>query len=611
MDETVVKAQLDVERSQRSGLLARAGEAVAHGDGYFREILDALPAAVYITDAAGVITYYNEAAADLWGHRPEIGKAEWCGSWKLYWPDGRALPHDQCPMAIALREGRPVWGMEAAAERPDGIRVPFIPYPTPLYDSSGGLVGALNMLVDITDRKRAEQSAQFLASIVESSDDAIVSKDLNGIITSWNRGAERIFGYTAEEAIGRPVTLLIPPDRVDEEPEILSRIRRGKKIDHYETVRRRKDGSLINISLTVSPVRGADGQIIGASKIARDITERRQSEQTTQRLAAIVESSDDAILTKDINGIITSWNQGAERLYGYTADETIGKPVTMLMPDDHLDEEAMILGRIRGGERIDHYETVRRHKDGSLIDISLTVSPLRNSDGKIVGASKIARDITERRRAREQQELLLREMDHRIKNLFSLASSVVSLSARYAQTPKELAASVRDRLAALARAHALTLVRSSDATNTNEHPATLHALIRTITSPYDGRTDEGTERVAVSGTDIPLSPGSVTSLALLLHEFTTNAAKYGALATPNGYVDVQCREEDAEFVLTWRERGGPPVDHQTNVEGFGSVLSRTAVKGHLNGAISHDWAPEGLTIRLSAVRDRLTGEQQQ
>lgn len=483
MRSTVDKSQLDLERFQQSGLLVRAGEALARGDGYFREVLDALPAAVYITDAAGLITYYNEAAAALWGHRPKLGESEWCGSWKLYWPDGRVLPHDQCPMAIALRERRPVRGMEATAERPDGIRVPFIAYPTPLYDSSGELVGAVNLLVDITGHKQAEDYAQRLASIVESSDDAIVSKDLDGIITSWNRGAEHLFGYTADEAIGKPVMILIPPDRENEEPEILSRIRRG--------------------------------------------------------------------------------------------------------------------------ERIDHYETIRRRKDGSLVDISLTVSPLRNADGKIIGASKIARDITERRSARDQQQLLLREMDHRIKNLFSLAGSVVSLSARSARTPKELAASVGDRLAALARAHALTLVKPSGATNMTEHPATLHALIRTIVSPYEGRTNEDKERVAVSGSDIPLSPRSVTSLALLIHEFVTNAAKYGALSTPNGHVDVHCREDNGEFVLTWKERGGPPVDHQRDGEGFGSVLTRTAVKGQLNGTISRDWAPEGLTIRLSMARDCL------
>src|SRR6266496_1189957 len=192
------------------------GVPATEEDGFFRQILDLLPAAVYTTNATGQITYFNEAAAALWGCRPELGSSAWCGSWKLYWPDGRPLPHDQCPMAIALKEGRPVRGMEAIAERPDGVRVPFTPYPTPLYDASGTLVGAVNMLVETTDRKRAEEYAQRLASIVESSDDAIVSKDLNGIITSWNRGAEHLFDYTAEEVIGKPVTILIPADRQDE-----------------------------------------------------------------------------------------------------------------------------------------------------------------------------------------------------------------------------------------------------------------------------------------------------------------------------------------------------------------------------------------------------------
>jgi len=178
-------------------------------------------------------------------------------------------------MALALKEQREIRDMEAVAERPDGTRVHVISYPTPLYDASGALIGAVNMLINITDRKRSDMQAQRLAAIVESSDDAIVSKDLNGIITSWNRGAELLFGYTAEEVIGKPITILIPPDRIDEEPEIIECVRRGERVDHYDTVRRRKDGSLIDISLTVSPVRGADGRIIGASK--RQPTTRRES----------------------------------------------------------------------------------------------------------------------------------------------------------------------------------------------------------------------------------------------------------------------------------------------------------------------------------------------
>ena len=217
--------------SRGFALALQSGEARAGRDNYFCGVLGALPAAVYITDAAGRITFYNEAAAALWGRRPELGTEERCGSRKLFWPDGRPLPHDQCPMALALKENRPVRGMETVVERPDGNRVPLIPYPTPLYDPEGVLIGAVNVLVDITDRKRAERASQQLAAIVASSDDAIISKDLNGIIASWNRGAERLFGYKAEEVVGKPVTILIPANHHDEECRILDRIRRGEHID--------------------------------------------------------------------------------------------------------------------------------------------------------------------------------------------------------------------------------------------------------------------------------------------------------------------------------------------------------------------------------------------
>jgi PAS domain S-box-containing protein len=286
------------ERIPTSGAARNAGplcdaEAVVLGDAAaetrFRALLDVLPAAIYVTDAAGHITYYNRAAADLVGREPRLGTDEWCVSWRLFSPDGRPMRHDECPMAVALKEDRAVRGEQAILERPDGTRIPFAPYPTPLRDASGKLIGAVNMLVDISERQAADDARGYLAAIVESSDDAIISKTLEGIVTSWNRGAESIFGYRPEEMIGHPIAVLFPPDRLSEEDVILDRIRRGERVEHFETVRRRKDGTLIDVSLTISPVRDGSGRIAGASKIARDITDKKRAEAALHDLTGQLE----------------------------------------------------------------------------------------------------------------------------------------------------------------------------------------------------------------------------------------------------------------------------------------------------------------------------------
>jgi PAS domain S-box-containing protein len=384
-------------------------------------------------------------------------------------------------MAMALKERRAIRNVEAIAERPDGVRVPFMPFPTPLFDENGELSGGVNMLVDLTERAIADETAQRLAAIVESSDDAILAKDLSGTIITWNRGAERLFGYTPQETIGQPILMLIPPDRQYEESEILS--------------------------------------------------------------------------------------------------------------------------RIRSGERIDHYETIRRRKDGSLVEVSLSVSPIRSLDGRIVGASKIARDITERRLVEERQRLLLSEMNHRVKNLFTLASSLVTLSARSAATPAELATSVAARLEALSRAHALTIPSVSGESVETEQATTLHALIRTLVAPFENNPDAS--RVRIEGVDVPVSGNATTSLSLLLHEFATNATKYGALSTAEGTIEIVCTDERERFVLTWAEHDGPNIQSEPAAEGFGTLLSKATARGQLGGDIEREWRPEGLFLRLSVLRQRL------
>jgi PAS domain S-box-containing protein len=241
----------------------------------------------------------------------------------------------------------------------------------------------------------AAKAQRRLAAIIESSEDAIASKDLNGIITSWNKSAERLFGYTAEEIIGQPVTLIIPPELHDDEPRILGKIRLGERIEHFQTVRVHKNGQRIDVSLTVSPIRDDQGKVVGAAKIVRDVTRHKKLEEAALRLAAIVESSDDAIASKDLNGIITSWNRSAEKLFGYKAEEIVGKPVTTIIPPELHHDEITILSKIRRGEKIDHFETIRLHKNGERIEVSLTISPIKDDNGTVIGAAKIIRNITE------------------------------------------------------------------------------------------------------------------------------------------------------------------------------------------------------------------------
>ena len=308
-----------------------------------------------------------------------------------------------------------------------------------------------------------------------------------------------------------------------------------------------------------------------------------------QRLAAVVEFSDDAILTKDLDGVITSWNSGAERLFGYKAEETVGRPITtILIPLDRLDEEREILGRIRRGEHVDHFETVRRCKDGSLLDISLSVSPLKDAAGKIVGASKIARDITERRRAQERQKLLINEIQHRIKNTLATVQAIATQTLR---------SSPDDREAFVARLHALAgahdLLRDD-----NWHQA---ALVELIGKALNAFQDKHRERFFIDGPDgIFIDAQKSSLLVMILHELATNAVKYGALSNETGQVRVVWETladgPSKRFRLNWKESGGPPVSPPAQ-KGFGSLLIERALQNHL-GRAQLDFDPDGLICSI-------------
>lgn len=245
-----------------------------------RRLLERLPAGAYTCNPAGLITYFNQQAVLLWGRAPKLHDPadRFCGSFKLYATDGTPIAHDQCWMAKALQNCAEYYGQEIVIERPDGSRRTALVHANPIHDEDGAMLGAVNVLVDISDRKRAEEAQAHLAAIVASSDDAIISKDLGGRILSWNAGAERLFGYTPEEIVGQSILTIIPPDRRHEEVAILARLSRGERIDHYETIRLTKAGQRIDVSLSISPIRDGAGRIVAASKVLRDITAQKQTE---------------------------------------------------------------------------------------------------------------------------------------------------------------------------------------------------------------------------------------------------------------------------------------------------------------------------------------------
>jgi PAS domain S-box-containing protein len=410
----------------------------APGSSLTLHLMELLPAAVYICEApSGVITYYNRRAAELWGRAPAIGDTDgrFCGSFRLFRTDRTPLPYAETPMAQVLNGAAPIRNQEVVIERRDGSRIILRINIDPLYDIKGRLSGGISVFEDVTDLKQAEQASQRLAAIVESSGDAIVSKDLNGVIASWNQGAERLFGYTAEETIGKSVTLLIPPERHDEEQSILERIRRGESIEHFETVRRRKDGSLLDISLTVSPIRDTKGNIVGASKIARDITRRKRVEvalrESEQRLRLATQTGKLGVWDWDVVTNRISWSDSLYAIHGVRPDQfdgTVEGFAALIHPEDQGLVSAAIQRTL---DKDVPYETEFRavRPDGVVVWLFTNAAVLRDG-GRPVRMLGATMDISERKRTEEalrQNEERLRQQAQELEQQLIMSGRLVSL----------------------------------------------------------------------------------------------------------------------------------------------------------------------------------------
>lgn len=381
----------------------RAEIALRAEEERFRRVVVGLPAAVFATDAKGRVTLFNDAAADLFGRRPTLGDDSWRGACRTFHPDGSPMPLDECPMSVSLRERRAV-RESLVFERHDGSRRHVLANSEPMFDARGRLTGAINMLIDLTERERAERARAYLAAIVENTQDAVVSKTLDGIITSWNAAAERIFGHTAEEAVGQPITIIIPPDRLDEERSILQRLRRGERIDHFETERVTRDGRRIDISLTVSPVRDTSGRIVGASKVARDISDRKRSEAALKAREAeleLIAKTTPLILTRCSRDLRYRFaNRAAADLFGIAPEEMIGRPIKDVLGSEAFELIEPFIERVLRGESVE-FEREIPYPAVGMRWMRVNYVPDYNDQDELTGWIASIVDITDRKRAEE------------------------------------------------------------------------------------------------------------------------------------------------------------------------------------------------------------------
>jgi PAS domain S-box-containing protein len=425
-----------------------------------------------------------------------------------------------------------------------------------------------------------------LAAIVAASDDAIVSLGTDFVVKTWNAGAQRMFGYDEVEARGQLLNDLIVPGA--EGSDIYSAAVECRTIASREMVGRHKDGHPVAVKTSASPILDGFGTVTGLSVILRDIRERQYAELTQARLAAIVMSSADAIIGKTLDGFITTWNQAAERMFSYPASEMIGQSVRRLIPADRQRDEDVILTRLARSECIEQYETVLLAKDGRTFDASITVSPMRDACGGIIGCSKIIRDITARKRDEAHLELLMRELNHRAKNMLSLVQAIARQTATRA--PEDFIDTFTERIRALAANQDL-LIR-------NEWQGVfVEDLVRAQLAHF---ADLVGSRIAVHGPRLRLNAAAAQAVGLALHELATNAGKYGALSTETGGVEVDWRLDAGVFTMGWTERNGPPVKPPGR-QGFGNMVLDLMAKRTVDGDVALEYAPSGLAWRLTCV----------
>ncbi|WP_373489755.1 PAS domain S-box protein [Parasphingorhabdus sp.] len=416
-----------------------------------------------------------------------------------------------------------------------------------------------------------------------------------------NRGARENLGYTMEEIRTLTPWALKPHFNKAQFLEFVAPLRNGDVPNLlFETVHERKDGSHYDVAVQLQFFPGVENLFYASIS---DITERKRAAQAQAHLAAIVASSSEAIISKALDGTIRSWNRGAEKIFGYSAEEMIGKSIRLLIPPDRQDEEDTIVGQISRAEMISSYETVRMCRDGSRVDVSVNISPIFDAAGQIVGASKIAHDISERKRAEERERLLIGEVNHRAKNMLTLVLVIARQTA--ASDAETFARSFEEQILALSASHDVLV-------NSCWQDIPLEDLVRSQLGHFK---DMLGSRIKLSGPPLKISAPAAQAIGMAVHELATNAAKYGALSTAEGFISIGWQLEDGDgsdrrFSIHWTEKGGPRVEAPSRT-GFGSTIIDQLLAASLEGEVELDWQPTGLVCRMSCSSDNILSNAKQ
>lgn len=566
--------------------------------------LDLLPVAIYVCDAEGFIVRYNRKACELWGRTPRLGDKDerFCGAHRLFWPDGRPLPHAETPMAATLRNGIPASDLEVQIEQPDGKRVWVLVNINPLFTENGQLNGAVNCFQDISARKRAEQalsdSQGFLRAVVEANPECVKIVSSEGALLQINSaGLALLEADDLNEVIGQPMRTWIAAEHREQWQQHHEQVCQGmQRTWEYDQVGLK--GTRRHMETHAVPLRMPDGSQAQLA-VTRDITRRRQDEralrQSEQHMRNLLDGLSAAIYTTDACGRINYFNEAAARLWGHRPPlgetEWCGSWL-LRWPDGSpmAHDECPMATTLKQGRAI-HGEAIAERPDGTQVPFAAYPMPLRNSDGELIGAVNMLVDISQHKRAEARQSLLIHELNHRVKNTLATVQSIATQSLRNAKSVRDFSASFSSRLIALSKAHDLL-------THSHWEGASLRSVMMQEFAPY---WTIGTPRICLTGEDIGLGPRAALTLAMAFHELTTNAAKYGALSYPEGRLDVSWRMEDSShgemLALEWRERDGPEVVPPSR-QGFGTRLVERSIVHELSGDVHFTYCREGLCCRI-------------